>query len=195
MAESNVKIANRALQHVGEKQIASLTENSRQARAVNTCFHALRKRLLRRYPWSFAISRASVAASASQTDWGELYRYAKPNDFLCLIRNKEIDYIDSRHDWTIEGQYIVTADSSPLQFRYVADVTDPTLFDPIFDEALAVLVAYNIVEQLTQSNTKKEALANDMVEVVKEAQRVNAIEKGSQDSVEDDWITAITNGI
>ena len=84
----------------------------------------------------------------------------------------------------------IIIDGAPLQYRYIVKVTDPTLFDASFDEALATLLAYKTCEEITQSNTKKKILAEDMVEIIREARQVNAIEKGSAPPVQDDWLDA-----
>lgn len=194
MASSSVAIANRALQQLGAGSISALDQGNDRALAMNTAYEPLRRRLLRKYNWSFAIKRASIAALANNTAWGGLKQYLLPNDFLRLVRNKEIDFTDVEHDWTIEhndlGKVIVTADDSPLQFRYIADVTNTTLFDATFDEALATLMALETCERITQSNTKKADLAAAFKDVVAEAKLTQAIEKGGQEPVQSPWLDA-----
>jgi len=53
---TNVSIANRALQKLGAKSIESLTQDSPNARSMNTAFVKIRDKLIRKYPWSFAIA-------------------------------------------------------------------------------------------------------------------------------------------
>lgn len=62
------KIANRALQHVGAKRIATdalFTENSVQAGEISECYDELRRAELRRNVWRFAIRRATLRALSS----------------------------------------------------------------------------------------------------------------------------------
>ena len=54
--------------------------------------------------------------------WGGWTRYSLPNDFLRLIRDDESG-LDV--DWKIEGLYILSADASPLEIRYIANIEDP----------------------------------------------------------------------
>ena len=49
---SKVEIANRALQKLGAKRIASLSEDSRNARAINAAYDTLREAELRAHTWS-----------------------------------------------------------------------------------------------------------------------------------------------
>lgn len=186
MAVSKVAIANRALQKLGAKRIESLTQDHPNARSMNAAFDIVRDALLRKYNWSFAIQRDSIAADADGPTWGDWNRYTKPNDFLALIRDDESGLVV---DWKIEGDYILSAESSPLEIRYLARIEDPNKYDPLFVEALASLIAYECCEEITQSTSKKAQLKEDVKDAVDEARRVNAIEKGAEDFPEDDWIT------
>ena len=97
-------------------------------------------------------------------------------------------------DWQIEGRKIYTDDSSPLDIRYIFRVTDPNQFDVLFQEALATRIALELVEEITQSNTKKDVLKDDYKLVIADARRLNAIERVAQVSPEDSWITSRENG-
>jgi hypothetical protein len=187
MAVSNVAIANRALQKLGAKRISSLTQDAPNARSMNAAFEAVRRAELRRNAWSFAIKRASVAADATQSEWGEWNRYSLPNDFLRLLRDDETDtYVD----WKIEGGYILSKQESPLQFRYIADITDPNTFDSLFVEVFAGRLALETCEEITQSTGKKESVKDDYKTDVAEAKAIGFIEKEAQAFPEDDWLAA-----
>jgi len=188
MAVSDVSIANRALQKLGAKRISSLTQDHPNARSINACFVSVRKMELRRYDWSFAIKRASIAADATDvTILNTWKRYSLPNDFLKLIRDNESG---SYVDWKIEGLYILTADASPLQIRYVAHIEDPVLFDALFVEAFAGRLAAETCEEITQSTGKLEQIAAGYKDDIAEARRVGAIEKAAQEFPEDSWLAA-----
>ena len=149
-AVSDVTIANRAIQRLGSSgRISALSQNSNNAKAIVAAYDVTRRRVLRSYAWTFAKARASVAADAAQTAWGALNRYIKPIDFLRLLRPT-----DQRVDWEIEGQYIVTSDSSPLQFTYIFDETNPANFDPMFVEAFSCVLAYECCEEIAGSTVE-----------------------------------------
>src|SRR6185437_4149996 len=191
-AVSSVTIANRALQRLGATRISSLDQNHPNARSINAMYDTTRRRLLRLYAWGFSKMRASMAADATQTVYGELNRYPLPNNFVRLIRDPgPSPSIAGRHDWEIENGFIVTSDGSPLQFRYCGDVTNEGLFDPLFAEAFACTMAYEACEEITGSNEKRQLLAKDLAKIIKEARFSNAIERDASVPVEDDWITAM----
>lgn len=186
---SEVSIANRALQKLGATRIASLSDASTSARAANACYEILRDAELRRHAWNFAISRAALAADATAPDWGRANAFELPTDFLRLLPPYPEDNLNTL-DWQIEGRKIYTDDSAPLYIRYVAQVTDPNTMDPLFRELLASRMAVEMCEELTQSNTKKAALRDEIKETIAEAKRTNAIENVSAETPEDTWLTA-----
>lgn len=187
MALSNVAIANRALQKLGAKRIESLTENSPNARSINAAFAQVRDMELRRYDWNFAIKRASIAADGSDSTWGNWNRYSLPNDFLRLIRDNETGI---EVDWKIEGIYILSADASPLQIRYIARIEDPNYYDPLFVAMFAGRLAMEVAIEISGGTSKKDSVAADYKTDLEEAKKLGAFEKAAQEFNEDEWIAA-----
>jgi len=186
---SEVSIANRALQKLGANRITSLTDSSTNARAANACYEILRDAELRRHTWNFAIKREALAADGTAPSWGRTNAFELPADFLRLLPPYPEDNFNNL-DWQIEGRKIYTDDAAPLYVRYVAQVTDPNLMDALFRELLATRMAYEMCEELTQSNTKRDLLYRDIKDIVVEAKRTNAIENVSAETPTDTWITA-----
>ena len=187
MAASNVQIANRALQKLGAKRISSLDQDHPNARSMNAAFERVRRAELRRYPWSFAISRASIAADGDGPTWGDWNRYSLPDDFLRLIRDDETG---THVDWKIEGLYILSMDESPLEIRYIADVEDPNTFDSLFIEVFAGRLALECCKEISDSTVDKESLKDDYMKDLAEAKKAGAIEKEAQEFMEDEWLAA-----
>jgi hypothetical protein len=188
MATSNVQIANLALQKLGvSRKLESLTQDHPNARTLNLAFEPIRAAELRRYDWSFAIKRESIAADANGPTWGDWNRYGKPNDFIRLLRDDETG---QRVDWKIEGLFILSRTTSPLEIRYLAKITDPNFYDALFIEALAAKLAWQCCEEITGSVSKRDRCQSDYDFAIAEARRIGAIEKEAQDSPEDDWLNA-----
>lgn len=186
---SEVAICNRALQKMGAKRIASLTEDSRNARAMNVAYAPIRDALLREHPWSCAIKRASLAADATAPMFTYARSFTLPSDFLRLMpRDPIYNYNDT--DWIIEGKAILTNDSAPLYIRYVYRLTDPNGMDSSFQEAFSARLAVETCEEITQSNTKLQLLENWYKQVIASARRTNAIEQiVPAQPTDDTWIT------
>lgn len=192
MAVDEVTIANRALQKLGARRIDSLGEDSPNARSVAEAYPVVRDRLLRQYAWNFAIGRARVAADADLTLWGELNRFRKPDDFLRLLRGTEAgtDDIERVKTWRLEGNFIVTDAAAPLEFRYVRRVTNPAEFDSLFAELLAVTLAAEIADDITQDSGRVERLYAEKDVLEAEARKVNSLENPAEEPPEDSWLQA-----
>jgi len=185
---SVVEICNRALQKLGAKRITVITEDSVNARACNNAYESLRLAELRSHPWACATKRAALAASSTEPLFVKANSYPLPSDYVRLLPNDD-GYNYNSLDWQIEEGNIITDDSAPLNIRYVYDLTDPQIMDPLFREALSSRLALELCEELTQSNQKKESLRQDYKESIREARRVNAILNVAAKPPESEWIT------
>lgn len=203
MAASEVDICNRAIQKVGGQPITSLSDSSSSARAVNRCYEMLRDAELRSNNWNFAIKRTSLAASVTAPSWGFSKQYPLPSDFLRLISirdhygvsetigtlgQNEVDYSIESGDG--DARSILTNSSSPIYIRYVARVENTGLFDPLFSEALASKIAMEIVEEITNSNSKKQTLIEEYKMIIKQARYCDSIETAGEALIESDWLIA-----
>lgn len=196
MAASNVAIANLALQKLGADRIESLTQDHPNARSMNACFERVLEAELRRYDWAFAITRASLAADASDTLWGGWNRFPLPNDYLRLLLDDESLGVV---DWRIEGKYepgaepelcIVTKDAAPLDIRYIARVTDPNAYDALFIESFACKLAVQTCKEITGSTGAVQEIRDQYKVAINEAKRLGSIERAEKDPPEDEWIEA-----
>jgi hypothetical protein len=183
-----VDIWNRALGKLGDGRVTSVTDQSPKARACQGCYDVLRMAELAANPWNFAIQRFQLAASATAPLFGPYTAYPLPTGWLRLLPPDPYANTQAR-DWIIEGQSVLSAYTAPLEVRIVMDEQDTSKFHPNFVEALAARMAWEMCEQLTQSNTKKADLQAGYKFAVNEAKKINAIMKIPQTSVEDSWIT------
>jgi hypothetical protein len=193
---SVIQVANRALTKLGAARIISLSDDNKQARAVASCFEDLRDDELRAHRWQFAMKRIELAALSAAPTFGYKHQYALPPDFLRIDMVDDRypaavmdNYIDAEYlEWTIEGNVVLTDIGAPLKLRYIAQVTEPNAWDSNFREALASRIAMEICEELTQSDSKKQAAMNDYRRAIQQAVRIGAIEKPSVMPPDNQWI-------
>lgn len=182
---SQVEIGNRALIKLGSAVIASFSDNEKPARLLSTIWDTVRRAELRRAFWSFAITRTTLPADASAPPWGFGNAFLLPADYLRLVQVNDFFAVPSMSDYregddsayAIESGRILTDFSAPLKVRYIKDVTDPGQFDALFVEVLACALADEMCEALTQSNQKRQILAEGRKNALREAVRVGAVEK------------------
>ena len=160
---SEVEICNLALSHIGTKStIASLTENSNEARQCNLLYVPARDHTLRAHPWKFAQKRVALADLGSPPQ-GWLYRYQYPSDCIAareiLPDNKDTDDpvpFEVAVSDDLKSK-VILCDKAGAYLRYTARVTDPTLFDPMFVTALSWWLAFLLAKPLTGSETERKA--------------------------------------
>lgn len=95
---------------------------------------------------------------------------------------------DTQQDWVINGNYLVSADSFPIVFRFVADVQNVQEFPDTFCEGLACRIGLEVCETLTQSTAKLQGLGSLYKEFMGEARMIGAIEIGGINPPLDDLI-------
>jgi len=188
---SEVDIANRALSMLGEARITSLADNNKPARAMNARYEMLRDAELAAYAWRFAVTRVQLAASTDVPEWGYSTIYDRPIDDLRPIKiggdfiypeaigvmYESSGYSTDEVPWEIISGRIETNISAPLDYEYVARITDAGAFDQLFVAALAARLAVDASEELTQSNTKGERAERFYKKTMSEARRVNSLYK------------------
>jgi hypothetical protein len=89
-------------------------------------------------------------------------------------------------DWEIENGFIFTTETtSPFVLRYVADITNVTLMDDLFCEAMAASMGSELCEILTQNRDKLGATRAAYDAAIQLAKDINAVEAGSTENEED----------
>lgn len=197
MATSDTGICNLALQKVGAKSITSLGDDTVAARECNRLYAHCRDMELRANPWGFAKKRAQLAAHSTAPSFGPARAFPLPDDYLRLHRDiYDLAASDGLvpNDWSLENhegvRAIVTDEEAPLPIVYIASITDVTLMDPLFKEALAARIALNFTEKLTQSNSKRQLAAQEYKDAISQARKTKAIETKPQQAEEDPWLIA-----
>ena len=198
MAQSDVDCCNSALQKVGAARIMSLGDSSREARSCVVAYDSNRRDELRRHRWKFSIKRVVLAADTVAPSFEYTYRFRIPSDCLRILLPK-----DPYLDWKLEGRYILTnfasspsgvslSGSPVLGLTYISDVTDAASWDASFYSTLAIALALDICEDLTQSNQKKVGLRQDYKDSIGEAKKVDAIEATPSEAPDDDfWLVRL----
>lgn len=195
---SAVDIANRALTKLGERRILAFTDDTKQARSMNSMFAIVRDAELRAARWRFSIKRASLPALVTPPAFGYVRQFQLPADCLKLLEAGDkypgvdlSDYVQTDNsDFAVEGNAVLTNLEAPLLIRYVSQVTDPTLFDACFVEALACRLAFEAAEELTDSTSKKESAGRAYEMAMNAAHKANAIERPPQKMADDTWMIA-----
>lgn len=180
---SVVEIANQALIRVGDESIISLTDANERGRAVNAAWPFVRREVLRAHPWNIATKRVKLAALSAAPAWGFATAYQVPADSIAILE------VDTVSDWRVEGQQIVTDATGELSIRYARDETDSEIYDGILTECMALRLAAEICERLTNSRSKRELLLMEYEDKLQEARTADGEEGSPSEFEEDSWVT------
>ena len=194
-AASETNICNLALQQMGRPIIiASLSEDSNAARLCARQYPISRDAVLRAYPWNFAQRRDELDAHNDTPAFEFAYMYELPSDYLGNLRlfdnDSERFKIETYVESTASSIRVVLTDvGEPLQVKYTARITDPTLFDPLFIDALAAHVGANIAVALSESQSKAEQLWSVYSAKLREARAVDASEDTADAMPQGNWVS------
>jgi hypothetical protein len=195
---SKVDIINVGLTLLGEARIVSIDENTKPAREANAVWGSALESLTARYDWSFAMTRANLAALAGTPAFEFGVEYQLPVGCLRVVQIGEtyvgLDMTDYRgastQEFAIEGRKILTNMGAPLPVRYIQLVADTTIYPPTFRQALSCKIADMLAEALTQSESKKASAQAALKRAIADAVMTNAIERPPQKLADDEWIMA-----
>ena len=151
MGSSEVDICNLALANIGETaKITSIDppDGSAQASLCARFYPIARDSLIEMGSWSFSIKRKSLTATTNtRTEWA--YAYTVPADVSGILSltmegvldDLAINGVLSPQKFVIEllpsGDRILYTNVEDAQIRYVAKITDTTLFTNTFNVALS----------------------------------------------------------
>lgn len=94
------------------------------------------------------------------------------------------------NDWTKWGNYIVSQQSDPIVYTFVADVADVSTADDMWCAGMAYRVALATVTILTESQATKQSIAQEYQKFMGEARIVGGIDTGPTEPPEDDYVIA-----
>lgn len=147
-AVSNVEIVNMALDHLGERPISSLSEQSTPAKVANRVFDRVREIVLSSGAFRFAIAVSELTQLAAGS---EVYQFAYALPVDCLYPLGIVDQtsgLDLEAEWEEIGGALHT-DQATVKLRYVRNETNPTRFDRLFIDALAWRLAAQMARPVT----------------------------------------------
>ena len=184
---SEVDICNRAGVLIGADSIVSISppDDAEFAYICAEIYDDVRDTVLRLYPWNVAVKRVSIAKDVDTPAYGYAFQYTIPADNLRVL---EMDSETPLDAWEVESGKILTDRDSPIAIRYIWRETDPNKYDSLLVMAIAARLAFEAVERVTQSNTKKADLAKIFEKALADAKGVDAKEGSQVDFQEDPWI-------
>jgi hypothetical protein len=180
-------MCNEALTAIGEKIMADFDTPTNDAeRLCSSLFDETVDEVSSKYNWHSISTRAEIAASSTDPDFGYDTAYPMPSN--CL-RVKQVFFNEVEiEDWEREGRNILTntVDSDDeAQITYLKRVTDVSEFDPHLAKVIWLTLAFKMTKRRTQSRTFRQDIRTELEEALREARTVNAMEEFVEESNDD----------
>jgi hypothetical protein len=110
------------------------------------------------------------------------YSIALPSDCLRLL-------VPNLCDWRVEAGRLLTNDDEN-EIKYIYDVTDYTTMPVDFYECLALSLAIDLCNPLTQSDERKKELRGELKTALAAARFVDATEDPAEQLEANDWVNS-----
>ena len=160
MAATKLKIYNGALREIGERKLATLTDNVESRRVLDTMWDSeFVDEVLMAGQWNFAARSAIVDIDASITPpFGYTNAFEKPSDWIRTMGLSEDEYFTHPlRDYEDEGGFWY-AESDPLYVKWVSNGEDYgsnlSNWTPNFRLFVETLLASRVCTRLTQNESK-----------------------------------------
>lgn len=189
-------VCNMALSCLGKGRIASIDEQSEQARQCKLFYSQTKKRLLRDYSWGFAKRVEQLAQLDTVNPFWE-YSYSYPNKCECVRRifccvdttdangktrktvipKIEADQKDKYEIYMVSDNIrAIGCNVENAWLEYTYDIDDLSVCSSDFIEALTHMLAYNIALALTGNMQLKNSEYQQAMAILNRARYTNAAE-------------------
>lgn len=170
------EICNKALAHLGDHRISDFHEVSVAAEKCRTHYDHERDSLLRMHRWNFARARTLLTRLVQAPEFGWAYQYAMPADCLRVLEFNGVEAgLGCDDAFELEGGRLLT-DAPEGWLVYCKRVTDTTLYDVLFSDALSYKLAAALCKEITNSTSEKGALLQMFERSLREAGWNDAVE-------------------
>lgn len=177
---SKVSITNQALNRLNVSQILSLTDNSKQARAMNLVFDRVYEEALTIRNWNFATTRTQLGRLTAQPNSGYDYQYQLPTDCLRIIKVVSTSLYEI--EYKVEGTALLT-DETEVYVVYVKRILDFGTLPPIFTSYLILALANEVCFGLTGNVSLQDRLVSEMMDKLEKAKKADSTEGAPKSKV------------
>ena len=182
-------ICNMALAFIAKGRIASMDEQTEQARQCKLFYEQTKIDLLRNYTWGFA-KRVSKLAELTQAEaspyWKYIYAYPQKCVAVRKIFDKETGkqvLAGQQEEWDLymasDNVPGIGCDVPQAYLEYTYDVDDTNLFSADFVDAFSHMLAFNICLQLTGNSGLQQTQYQLAQQALMRAKYTTASEKHS----------------
>ena len=162
---SETDLLNDSLSLIGAAPVTAIDDGSVSANHCQRLYPALRDALIRSHHWNWAMTRIELDQDAIPPTTEFAFSYTLPADCLKVVEfagadmdtSLSIPSFDTRmtsyFQYKIEGKKLMTNYGSAF-IVYMARVTNPDLWDPLFYQVVASWLASKLATAITKDERK-----------------------------------------
>jgi hypothetical protein len=199
MSLTTTQIVNIAL---GKAQVTTRltdlsTDTTKEAKRGRDIYEQTRDAMLRSHVWNFSKYRVELAeVTPDVTLVGFDKAFALPADWLRTIAVSPVNEDNCRVKYKQETVLVSSAytrvfltNSTTLFLRYVRQVTETALFDPMFIEALTWMLAADFASSIEKSNSHADFCRGEYRRELASARAANGVEDFPDEYPMGSWVT------
>lgn len=199
MAATQLGLYNEALRLIGERRLASLTENREPRRVLDDIWNAeAREYCLEQGMWNFAMRAVTIEKSTTVPAFGYLNAFDKPNDHIRTAGVAEDEYFNVPLVRMVEEVGFWFADIDPIYVRYISKSEsygfDLTRWPATFTKYVAAYLASEAVLTLTQSPEKQRIILAIAEQRLKDARSKDAMGDPTAFLPQGNWTSSRNRG-
>ena len=197
---SKLSIYNGALRALGERRLASLTEERQSRRECDDAYDDVVANCLEAGFWNFALRTVELEASTDVVpEFGLNYAYEKPTDWVRTYKMSANERFDPPlEEWHDEGAYLF-CDVEPLYLRYVSNDTDAglnlALWPRSFTTFVELSLAFAICLNVKSSDSTMDMLSKRLRRAKADALAKDAMNQAIEFPPTGTWVQSRTNGL
>jgi hypothetical protein len=165
---------NDALGQIGATRITAIDDGSLNADYCGMFWPQMRKSLIRSHHWSFATAQTELSLEVDVPVFEFAFSYALPTDLLKVVTfngDGVFSLVAPAFDgvnlqlYPYSGRYKVMersllSNDTPVFIEYIKDITNPDLWDPMFYQAAAAMLA----SKLALAIAKNAAMSRELMQ-------------------------------
>lgn len=186
MTTEQLSLYNEALDLLGERRLASLTENREPRRRLDGVWNENTKDYcLELGLWKFATRAVKLDHNSTITpEFGYTKVFARPSDFVRTVALCEDENFDSPLTRYSQEGGIFYADLSPIYLKYVSKDSsygyNLSLWPQTFVRLVACYMAKRVCKALTQSGSNEDSLEIEFKKLLADAKSKSAFEESTK---------------
>lgn len=196
MGTTKLAVYNGALRLLGERRLASLTEERPPRYHLDDCWNdGLVNYCLEQGDWGFATRTVKLLASPSiDPDFGYEYGFQKPDDFVKTVAISTDEFFSNTLlSYNDEREYIF-APYDEIYYKYISDDAqyglDLTLWPETFKKFVQAQAAYDTIGLITGSDGKEDRVKRALKEAKRDARSKDVMSRPQKISPSGSFVRA-----